>query len=454
MKKSKRLLAFALTAALLLSSTALAAEPQNDVETAAAYLKEQGVLLGNESGDLMLGSGLTRAQLAALLTRLHGEGEVDPAMYEWACYFTDVPAWARPYVGYCVAMLLMNGYNSTQFGPNDMVSPAMACTVVLRTCGYADGEGSAWNYNTACAYAVNHGLLSETTIQESAITRGDMAVLIYRALQGFESAQTANQQDDVVLKNPDGSITITQESWSREDFSQQANPAIFTGAYTRELYNTFRQTIVDLGTDKSAGDRCAYTMVSAEDYSIAVNLMGRMDGVLRYEHYVPANLRNYYEYQDYFAVSASMPENYQDAYDFIQPVLETVNQMDSDREKVIYLNDYLCTLLTYDKHSTAGIPYTFSKQSNELKAACGSYAVNFNFLCSAVEIPCMMIFSDNHAWNLVYTDGNWLHVDVTNNDISADKHNLLLNEISLGYIDEAPEMTAFLKELIIPGSTQ
>ncbi len=452
MKKMKRLLAFLLAAALLLSGTALAAEPESEVQTAAAHLKEQGILLGNERGDLMLDSGLTRAQLAALLTRLHGEGEVDPAMYEWACYFTDVPAWARPYVGYCVAMLLMNGYNSAQFGPSDMVSPEMACTVMLRTYGYANSEGSAWNYNTACAYAAAQGLLDEAAAQGSVITRGDMAVLICRALQK-EAEQTPNPQGDAVLKNPDGSITITQESWSREDFSQQANPAIFTGAYTRKLYNTFRQTIVDFGTDKSAGDRCAYTMVSVEDYSIAVNLMGRMDGVLRYEHYVPANLRNYYEYLDYFAVSAAMPENYQDAYDFVQPVLEKVNQMDSDRDKVTYLNDYLCTLLTYEEGAAPGITQTFSDNGREIEAACGTYTRAFSFLCSAAKIPCIKIHSANHGWNLVYLDSQWLHVDVTNNDCSANTHNLLLSKTSLGYIDEAPEMTSFLKELIIPGST-
>lgn len=38
-----------------------------------------------------------------------------------------------------------------------------------------------------------------------------------------------------------------------------------------------------------------------------------MDGLLRYEHYVPQNLTNYYEYLDYYALSAQMPETYQAA---------------------------------------------------------------------------------------------------------------------------------------------
>ena len=455
MKKIRLLLITALTATMLMSTAAFAAEPDMEVQSAAAYLKEQNIMIGDNSGDMMLENGLTRAQLATLLTRLHGEGEVDPAMYEWACYFTDVPSWAKPYVGYCTAMLLMNGYNSTHFGPNDTVSPAMACTVILRACGYADGEGSTWNYSTACTYAVSLGLLGKSTVQDATISRGDMAVLICRALKSPNDETSSGQApQDAVITAPDGSITITQPSWSRENFSQQANPAVFSGAYTRELYNTFRQTIVDLGTDNSSGTQCAYTMIDPKHYSIAKNLMGRLDGFLRYEHYVPTNLTNYYEYLDYFAVSASMPENYQDAFAFIHPIIAEVGQMDSDREKVIYLNDYLCTLLTYDAEAAAGITQTFSEHDRQLPAACGSYARAYSFLCSAADIPCMLISSEDHVWNLVYVDSKWLHVDVTNNDGSANTHNLLLSDTSLGYIDTAPEMTEFLKELIVPGSTR
>ena len=56
--------------------------------------------------------------------------------------------------------------------------------------------------------------------------------------------------------------TIDANHWSREDFSQAANPAVFTEVFDRDLYNAIRQTLVDMGTENSAGDRCAYTMVS------------------------------------------------------------------------------------------------------------------------------------------------------------------------------------------------
>ena len=70
-------------------------------------------MLGNESGDMMLEQGLTRAQMAALLTRIVTDPEqfeTDSAFYRSLCSFTDVPEWAKSYVGYCVANNLVVDY--------------------------------------------------------------------------------------------------------------------------------------------------------------------------------------------------------------------------------------------------------------------------------------------------------------------------------------------------------
>ena len=208
------------------------------------------------------------------------------------------------------------------------------------------------------------------------------------------------------------SYTISATQWSREDFSKDANPDVFTATYDRALYNAIRQTLVD-GTSETAP---AYTMVGDSEYSAVKNLLGRLEGAVRYEHYVPENFANYWQYLDYFAVSAEMPENYQEAFDFIQPTIQDTDGM-TDREKVEYLNDYLCTLLTYKKGKTAGVTRTFAQHSGELQAACGSYARAFKFLCGAAGIPCFTVSTSNHTWNMVYVDGQWLHVDVSANDL-------------------------------------
>lgn len=244
------------------------------------------------------------------------------------------------------------------------------------------------------------------------------------------------------------SYAISVDHWSREDFSQEANPEVFTGVYSRELYNAIRQTMVD-GTSDTAP---AYTMVGKEDYSAVKNLTGRMEGVLRYEHHVPQGFTDYWRYLDYFAVSAEMPENYQAPLDFIQPALDHAETLATDREQVEYFNNYIRSLLAYEEGKTAGITQTFAPHTGELKAACGSYARALKFLCAAAGIPCFTVSSRTHTWNLVYAEGQWLHVDVSANDLSGRNWVLLTENYQTG-TDQAPEATAFLKELFVPGSS-
>ncbi len=171
---------------LSLACPAFAAD-QSEQETAATYLRQQGIMVGDANGNMNLESGLNRAELAVLLTRLRGgmeELQANVAYYERGCKFTDVPNWARLYVGYCVRNNLVAGYDALRYGAADPVVPAAACSVVLRVRGIADGEGAVWNYNTACSYAESLGWIDETTAHAAVMTRGDMAVLIYRALTG------------------------------------------------------------------------------------------------------------------------------------------------------------------------------------------------------------------------------------------------------------------------------
>lgn len=248
--------------------------------------------------------------------------------------------------------------------------------------------------------------------------------------------------------------TIASEAWSRGDFSRQANSAVFTSVYDRSLYNALRQSIVDIDRLEDADYRCGYTMVSDADYSAVKAMIGRMDGLHCYGHYVPKNLSNYYDYLNYFALSIQVPANYEAAFDYIQPILSEIRIMPSDRDKVIRLNEYLCSLLRYDVNATAGITETFSAHSGELSAACGSYARAFNFLCDAAGIPAFTIGTNDHGWNMVYVDGQWLHVDVSQNDLSLSHNSILLSTTAFQRVDRAPEATAFLKELLVPGSTK
>lgn len=253
-----------------------------------------------------------------------------------------------------------------------------------------------------------------------------------------------------VTPAPSGEYTISTDHWSREDFSQQANPAVFKGVYDRNLYNTIRQTLVD----GDAIDPPAYTMVAkGADYSAVINVIGRLDNAKWFEHYIPANFTNYWEYLDYFAVSSKVPPQFEASLAFIKPVIAEVNRLSSTREKVTYLNDYLCSLMAYDKDAIAVESMIFLPHSEEVKGACGAYALAFNFLCGEADIPCFTISTSDHTWNLVYVDSQWLHMDVAAND-HYNRAYILMAETYPNHPDQAPAATAFIKELLVPGSTK
>ena len=133
--------------------------------------------------------------------------QADQAFYTSQCKFPDVPEWARLYVGYCYFNSLMVGYDTGAFGADDGVTPAAACTVVLR---YMDLPDIQWDYNTACQTALDHGLTSVEAVAKTEVTRGDLAIMLYRALGNtdFEGSTVTEEPEGTISRNTDGSINL------------------------------------------------------------------------------------------------------------------------------------------------------------------------------------------------------------------------------------------------------
>ncbi len=95
----------------------------------------------------------------------------------------------------------------------------------------------------------------------------------------------------------------------------------------------------------------------------------------------------------------------------------------SDLEKILALHDAMVRECDYDydnyvlgtipdeSFSALGV-FAFNK------AVCQGYAEAFVDLCDTINIPCRIVSSEsmNHAWNLVYLDGYWYHLDATWDD--------------------------------------
>lgn len=216
----KRIRTFLILMLFLVSLTgnAFAADISAEQQTAVAYLREAGIMIGDTNGDMMLEKGLTRAQMAALLTRIVANPdhvEADSAYYRNQCKFTDVPDWAKVYVGYCAANHLVAGYGNGLYGSNDSVTPAAACTVMLRCLG---DVGVEWSYATACQTAIDLELAPAEALAGTEINRGNMAVLIYRTMakMGYDieisdTDQPADAAGQPISRNEDGSINVPSD---------------------------------------------------------------------------------------------------------------------------------------------------------------------------------------------------------------------------------------------------
>lgn len=173
-RKSVSLLLAGATTVAMLTGPVQAAEAPSPQELAAARLQSEGLMKGDENGELHLEDDLTRAELACLISPIILNPEHVAWETEWytrmcTTNFNDVPEWAQVAVGVCASMGTMAGYGDGLFGPSDPVSPQMACTVMLR---YLEQDG--WTYDTACEKAAELGLAPAGSLEGDAITRGDI----------------------------------------------------------------------------------------------------------------------------------------------------------------------------------------------------------------------------------------------------------------------------------------
>lgn len=131
----------------------------------------------------------SRQVAITMLIRLLGK-EQDALNGSWKHPFTDVDAWATPYVGYAYVNGLTTGISSTLFGGIDPATPTQYLTFLLRALGYSDKEGDfAWDRPNLLAESIGMGVGSYFQ-GATVFFRGDVVVLsemtLYQHLKGTE----------------------------------------------------------------------------------------------------------------------------------------------------------------------------------------------------------------------------------------------------------------------------
>ena len=212
------------------------------------------------------------------------------------------------------------------------------------------------------------------------------------------------------------SATISQ------DYSQDANPVIFTADLPREFYNSARhaylnaeEMAVTFDRDFRVGDELlAVRLPSGTAITEKMkNVCSELGGVSY----------NYQITEDFPYVYAYPCTDDDLKWRYIQEIIETAKEYSSDRERAEYLAETICDRLeyAYDRNINS---WSKAMESGG-KAVCSGYAAAFKNIGRAAGLQVLAVGSKsgNHAWNLVYCDNEWLMVDLTHYDASHNEAN-------------------------------
>ncbi|MEW9698470.1 glycogen-binding domain-containing protein [Paenibacillus sp. SI8] len=185
---------------IFMSSAGVAlATSADELEHQADVLNKLNVFKGGSNG-LELDNSTSRIEGAVMLVRLLGK-EKEALIQGNAHPFSDIPAWADPYIGYLYHHQLTSGSSPTQFGSGEMTAEQY-CTFVLRVLGYDDKVGD-FDWSRAVEKLVEVGVLtSDDTkeMQKDQFLRKYVVIISYNALQSKIKGQTKTLVQDLIEK--------------------------------------------------------------------------------------------------------------------------------------------------------------------------------------------------------------------------------------------------------------
>ena len=297
MRNLKRALSLALASVMLLgmmvvgTSASYADVTSKQNKEAIEVAQAVGVMIGDDKGNFNPDAKVTRVEMAVVMSNLLNlkVNDFKAAKTE----FTDVPAWAAPYVAACKADGIIAGYSATTFGANDTVTAAQAGLMVMKALGYfqfAADFGDSWQLSTvkqASKIDLYDGIDANAN---AALTRNDVAQLVLNALEatmveadgnggttiegnGFTITTGSTKYVDVVKSNADGKYDKISADKNDGKFTVELGEKLFDGKLekkddTDDLGRPANQWMYkgeDIGTYGKTADR---TYVLTKTYTV------------------------------------------------------------------------------------------------------------------------------------------------------------------------------------------
>jgi hypothetical protein len=150
----------------------------------AQTLNRLKIMLGDNSGNLLLDNKVTRTEFVTLVIRIMGYDR-DNELTGIILSFNDasqIKTWAVDYIKIAIKYNLLKGYTDSSIRPNNPVTNAEAQTILIRALGYESGIQGVWPDNImqkSSELGLSANMLVEAGHQ---LTRGESAVVLYNSL--------------------------------------------------------------------------------------------------------------------------------------------------------------------------------------------------------------------------------------------------------------------------------
>lgn len=121
----------------------------------------------------------------------------------------------------------------------------------------------------------------------------------------------------------------------------------------------------------------------------------------------------------YTADTAELEAQRAEYYQALNRIVAQVDKNWTDVQKALFVNDYLTSTVIYDQTLLHHDAYSLLVNQT---GVCEAYSLAYRAIMEELGIPAIMVSSAqmNHAWNEIYVNDHWYHVDVTWNDPDSD----------------------------------
>ena len=251
MRNLKRVLSLSLASVMLFGMMVVGAsavqgfpdvDDEDNVE-AIDVLQQVEVMIGDEKGDFRPDDPVTRAEMMVIMAKLL---DLDYNYYATSCPFTDVPNWAKGYVGAAYANKVAYGRGDGIFDPNSTITPVEAAAFLMRALGYfqysndyADGFELA-TVRQGTSIRIFDGVSSSAS---EPMTRNQVAQMVLNTL---ESGMVQPDGNTINLTTPDGSVLTGKVNYVFVTSTKPYATAIYS-TQASSMGSTNDGSIVEMG---------------------------------------------------------------------------------------------------------------------------------------------------------------------------------------------------------------